>query len=253
MLQAFIIVLREGFESFLIVAIILSYLQKKAQRWLEPAVYWGIAVSLVASAGLGFLLREGVNQALWEGILGVVTIVTVGSLVVQMWRFGHRLKSDMEQGLSDVSARGSRAAFFGVFLFTVLLITREGMETAVMLIQVRQGRFVVGALLGLLAAAVLSYAWTRFSYLINLKRFFQVTGIFLILFLVQLGIYSVHEFSEAGILPNSQIVHEATEYFSPSGLYGKWFSLAIVAICAGWLLWAWFRDRQRFQPGKQTT
>lgn len=246
MLQAFIIVLREGFESFLIVAIILSYLRKKGEKSLEPAVYWGIAVSVVTSAALGYLLREGVNQALWEGILGIVTIVMVGSLVVQMWRFGHRLKSDMERQLSDVSARPSRwAAFCGVFLFTVLLITREGMETAVMLIQVRQGRFVAGAFLGLAAASALSYAWTRFSYLINLKRFFQVTGVFLLLFLAQLGIYSIHEFSEAGILPNSQAIHEATEYFSPAGLYGKWFSLAIVAICAGWLAWAWLSDRRK--------
>lgn len=246
MLQAFIIVLREGFESFLIVAIILSYLRKKGETWLEPAVYWGIAVSAVASAGLGFLLREGVDQALWEGVLGIVTIVMVGSLVIQMWRFGHRLKSDMERGLSHLSGRASRwAAFFGVFLFTVLLITREGMEMAVMLIQVRQGRFLTGALLGLIATVALSYAWIRFSYLINLKRFFQVTGIFLFLFLVQIGIYSIHEFSEAGIFPNSEFIHEATEYFSPAGLYGKWFSLAIVAICAGWLAWAWLTDRRK--------
>lgn len=244
MLQAFIIVLREGFESFLIVAIILSYLRKRAEKWLEPAVYWGIAVSVIASAGLGYILREGVNQALWEGVLGIVTIVMVGSLVIQMWRFGHRLKSDMERGLSHVSARASRwAAFFGVFLFTVLLITREGMETAVMLIQVRENRFVTGAFLGLAAATALSYAWTRFSYLINLKRFFQVTGIFLLLFLAQLGIYSIHEFSEAGVLPNSEAIHIATEQFSPVGLYGKWFSLGIVFICAVWLAWGWISDR----------
>ena len=251
MLQAFIIVLREGFESFLIVAIILSYLQKRAERGLVPAVYWGIVVSVIASAALGYVLREGVNQSLWEGVLGVVTIVMVGSLVIQMWRFGHRMKSDMEKELLNVSARGSRwAVFSGVFFFTVLLIAREGMETAVMLIQVRQGRFVTGALLGVAAAAALSYAWTRFSYLINIKRFFQVTSIFLFLFLIQLGIYSIHEFSEAGILPNSQAIHVATERFSPVGLYGKWFSLGIVAICAVWLVWAWISDRLQVSSSK---
>ncbi len=251
MLQAAIIVLREGFEGFLIVAIILSYLRKSDEKWLEPAVYWGIFVSVLASAGLGYLLREGVNQSLWEGVLGVVTIVMVGSLVIQMWRVGPRFKADVETKLFKVSSRASRwAAFFGVFLFSVLLITREGMEMAVMLIQVRQGRFTTGILIGLSAAVALSYAWTRFSYLIDLKRFFKVTGIFLMLFLVQVGIYSIHEFAEARVLPNSEAIHTATEIFSPVGLYGKWFSLAIVVITLTWLIGAWILDR--FQPRRSS-
>ncbi len=244
MLQAFIIVLREGFEGFLIVAIILAYLRKSAEQWLEPAVYWGILVSIIASAGLGYLLREGVNQSFWEGVLGIVTIIMVGTLVVQMWLIGPRFKLDVENKLFRLSSGVSRwAALIGVFLFSVLMITREGMEMVVMLIQVRQGRFVAGALLGVVAAALLSYAWLRFSYLINLRRFFKVTGIFLLLFLVQVGIYSIHEFSEAGVLPNSETIHTATEQFSPAGLYGKWFSLLIVITCAVWLAAGWVSDR----------
>ena len=51
MLQALIIVFREGFESFLTVAIIFAYLRKTGRNWLRPAVWWGIAVSIVASIG----------------------------------------------------------------------------------------------------------------------------------------------------------------------------------------------------------
>lgn len=244
MLQALIIVLREGFEGFLIVAMILSYLRKSAEQWLLPAVYWGIVVSIIASAGMGYLLREGVNQSLWEGVLGVVTIVMVGTLVIQMWRMGPHLKSEVEHKLFKFSSRASQlAAFWGAFFFTVLMITREGMEMVVMLIQVRQGRFITGIVLGLVAAIALSYLWVRFSHLINLKRFFKVTGIFFLLFLVQVGIYSIHEFSEAGILPNSEAIHVATEQFSQAGVYGKWFSLLIVVTCAVWLIVGWIADR----------
>ena len=244
MLQAFIIMLREGFEGFLIVAIILAYLRKSNARWLESPVYWGIGISIIASAVVGWLLRDGVNQSFWEGMLGIATIVMVGTLVIQMWRVGSKMKSQMESKLFGIFSKNSRvAAAWGVFLFTVLMITREGMETAVMLIQIKEPRFVTGAILGTLAAAALSYAWMRFSYLINVKRFFQVTGVFLLLFLVQIGIYSVHEFSEAGVLPYSQLVHDATERFSPEGLYGKWFSLLIVFACAIWLASGWVKDR----------
>ena len=245
MLQSFIIVLREGFEAFLIVAITLAYLRRTGQGSLSRAVHWGIAVSVLVSAALGFVLMRGVNQALWEGVLGVVAMVLVTSLVVHMWRTGPRLKRDVENHLEEVSARPTRwSALFGVFLFTVLMISREGMETALMLLQIR-GKFslVAGALLGLAGAAAMSWAWARFGHRINLRRFFQVTGIFLLLFVLQIGIYSFHEFTEAGLLPDSEALHAATEPFSPDGLYGKWFSMAMVAVCAGWLVFAWLVDR----------
>ena len=263
MLQSFIIILREGFESFLLVAVILSYLRKSGRRQLAPAVYWAIAVGLAASGGLGYLLYEMQtggedliqqklgstvagflgNEALREAILGVIAIVMVLSLVVYMWRTGPKLKERMEQRLGSVSVRTGWAAFAGVFLFTVLTISREGMETALMILQVHSPRVIWGALLGLGAAVSMAWAWGRFGHLINVRRFFQVTGIFLILFMIQVGIYSFHEFSEAGVLPNSEVLHAATEKFSPEGVYGQWFSLVMVSVCAAWLLGAWLIDR----------
>ena len=69
MLQAFVIVLREGFEAFLIVSIIFAYLKKMGQPWLLPAVWWGTAVSIGVSTGMGFVMARGVNEPLWEGVL----------------------------------------------------------------------------------------------------------------------------------------------------------------------------------------
>jgi high-affinity iron transporter len=244
MLQSFIIILREGFESFLLVAVILSYLRKTNQRRLIPAVYWAIATAIVVSVGLGYALMQGVNQSLWEGVLGVVAIVLVASLVVHMWKTAPILKQKMEERLTHVSSKSSQwAGFFGVFFFTVLMISREGMETALLMLQVHQGQVLLGSLLGLGAAILLAWSWARFSHLINLKRFFQVTGIFLLLFMVQVAIYSFHEFSEAGLFPNSDALHAATEKFSPDGLYGKWFSLLMIGACGLWLFGAWLADK----------
>lgn len=263
MLQSFIIILREGFESFLLVAVILSYLRRSGRRQLAPAVYWAIGAGLGLSGALGYVLFKmqtggadriestlgpGVarflgNEALREAVLGVVAIVMVLSLVVYMWRTGPQLKKRMEQRLGQVSERAGWMAFAGIFLFTVLTVSREGMETALMLLQVRSPRLIWGALLGLVAAASMAWAWARFGYLINVRRFFQVTGIFLLLFLAQVAIYSFHEFSEAGVLPNSEAIHTATEKFSPEGVYGQWFSVVMVAVCGAWLVGAWLIDR----------
>ena len=266
MLQSFIIVLREGFESFLLVAIILAYLRKTDQKWLSMAVYWAIGVAVAASTALAYVLKVGLNEevverifgesighyiktffnneSLREGLLGVVAIVMVATLVIHMFRTGSKLKGKMEKRLGEVSSNTSRVfAFAGVFLFTVLMITREGMETALMLLQVHEGQMFVGMLLGILAAGLLAWSWARFSRLINVKRFFQVTGVFLLLFMAQVGIYSFHELSEAGVFPNSEAIHDATEVYSPTGKYGQWFSLVMVGICAVWLLAAWVSDK----------
>jgi high-affinity iron transporter len=266
MLQSFIIILREGFESFLLVAVIFSYLRKSGRNQLASAVYSGIGVALAISGGLGYLLFKmqtgqadavekyfgpGIagflgNEALREAVLGVVAIVMVGSLVIYMWRHGASMKARMEERLGEVSSkRAGWTAYLGIFLFTALTISREGMETALMLLQVRSPRLVWGALLGLLAAVSLAWAWAQFGHLINVKRFFQVTGIFLLLFMVQVAIYSFHEFSEAGVLPNSEALHAATEKFSPEGLYGQWFSIVMVGVCLAWLLGAWLIDRTK--------
>ena len=266
MLNSFIIVFREGFESILLVAVILSFLRKAGQKWLTSAVYVALILGLSTSAALGYVLRNGVddsvlegtfgsaigssissflgNESLREGILGVVAMVMVGSLVIYMLRTGPKVQERMRTRLGAVSSQRSRiAAIAGVFIFTFLMITREGMETALMLLQVHGSEMLSGALLGLCAAGGFAWGWAKFGHLINVKRFFQVTGIFLLLFMLQVGIYSFHEFSEAGLLPNSEVLHAATEKFSPDGLYGKWFSVVMVAVCALWLMGGWLKDR----------
>jgi high-affinity iron transporter len=245
MLNALIIVFREGFEAFLSVAIIVAYLRKTGRDWLRPAVYWGIAVSVIASFGLGWLLQR-VNQPLWEGVLGLVAAVLVATFVIHVWRTAPRMKSEMESRLEKHTTHESRLlAVAAVFGFTVLMVTREGMETALMLIQVRQGRFWLGCALGIGAAAMMSWLWAHFGHRINIKRFFQVTGLFLLLFTVQIIFYSIHEFSEAELLPNSEAIHLATEPFSPVGIYGRWFTVAMVGLCAAWLAAMSILDRAR--------
>jgi len=247
MLNALIIIFREGFEAFVTVAIIFAYLRKTGRDWLRPAAYAGIAVALAASAGLGVVL-ERINQPLWEGVLGVVAAVLVATFVIHMWRTAPRMKRDMETRLETASSKTSRLlAVAAVFGFTVLMITREGMEAALMLIQIRsQRQLFLGSVLGVVAAALMSWAWAHYGHRINIRRFFQVTGMFLLLFAAQIVLYSFHEFSEAGLLgARSDAFHMATERFSPVGLYGKWFSVLLVGLCAAWLIGASLFDRMR--------
>jgi high-affinity iron transporter len=239
MLQAFVITLREGLEAFLIIAISLAYLKKTGRRPLIPAVHWGIGVSIVVSIAAGILLSRAANQALWEGVLAIVAAVLVASLTVHMWRAGRRMKSEIEGRLEVSSMKTGRAAFLGVFGFTLLMITREGMETALLmnalLFQVRSLQIVSGALAGTLIAAFIAWLWSRYGHRVNLARFFQVTAVFLLVFVVQLLIYGFHELTEANLFPNSAPLHDATEPYGPDGVYGQYLTYLLVLLPLGWL------------------
>ena len=206
MLQAFIIVLREGFEAFLIVAITFAYLKKIGQTKLLPAVRNGIIASIFLSIALGYVLLQGANEPLWEAWFGVIAAVLVTWLVIHMWRTAPRMKSDMEKRLLEVSSSQSDTkAYWGVFLFTSVMIAREGMETVLLLMQVHDHNVVVGVTLGILGAVIMSLLWIKLGYLINLKAFFQVTAVFLLMFVLVFFCYvlSLLFFFASGSKPHS--------------------------------------------------
>ena len=239
MLQSFVITLREGLEAFLIVAISLAYLRKSGRGELARAVHWGIGVSILLSVGVGILLGRANNQSLWEGILAIVAGLLVATLTIHMWRVSRRMKGEIEGRLRAQTVRTGRAAFAGVFIFILLMITREGMETALLmstlLFQVKSASIVLGAIGGTLAAAAIAWLWSRYGHRVNLASFFQVTAVFLLVFVIQLFIYGFHELTEAAVLPNSEALHWATEPYGPDGKYGQYLSYMLVVMPLGWL------------------
>jgi high-affinity iron transporter len=246
--STFVIMLREGLEAFLIVAISMAYLKKSGRRELIPAIHWGIVLAVLISVGAGFLLARAANQSLWEGVLGFVAAVSVASLTIHMWRTARHIKSDIEGHLRSSTFKTGRSAFLGVFAFTLLMITREGMETALLMtslvLQVKSVSLITASSAGLLCAASIAWLWSRYGHRVNLGLFFQVTAIFLLVFVVQLLIYSFHEMTEANIFPYSEPLHWATEPFGPDGFYGKWLSALLVMLPLGWLLVSSLRPRR---------
>ena len=238
-IQAFVITLREGLEAFLIVAISLAYLRKAGRQELVPAVRWGIALSILLSIGGAFLFQRAANHSLWEAVLCFAAAVSVASLTIHMWRTARRIKKDIESSLFSSTMKSGRAAFVGVFLFTLLMITREGMETALLtgtlLFQSSGVSVVSGCVVGTLSAAFVAWLWSRYGHRVNLGLFFQVTAIFLLVFVVQLLVYGFHEMMEANIFPYSEPLHAATEPYGPDGIYGQYLTYMLVLLPLGWL------------------
>ena len=87
-------------------------------------------------------------------------------------------------------------------------------------------------LAGVAITVLLAWAWSRYGRRVNLALFFQVTSIFLLLFALQLLLYSFHELTEAHALPiDNEYWNEATEAYA-EGVYAQIYSIALVLIPA---------------------
>ncbi|HEY2338533.1 MAG TPA: FTR1 family protein [Burkholderiales bacterium] len=249
MLNMLLVTLREGIEMFLIVAIAAAYLRKTGRAALLPAVGWGTATAVAASIFLGTWLAEVAVTPRWESILALIAAVLVITMVIYMLRAAKHMRREIGERLETAAARSGRGAWLGVFLFVVLMITREGMETAFIVAslfrQTDTVHFITGALAGLVLASALAWGWLRYGQRVNLALFFKVTSAFLALFAVQLVIYAFHEAAEGNLLPliDNAYWHLATEPYGPEGDIGAYFTYALVLIPAAWICVASFRSR----------
>jgi high-affinity iron transporter len=250
-LQVLVITMREGIEAFLIVAITAGILRQTGRSALLPALYWGTGLAIIVSFIASLFFAQAENKPLWEGILAAAAAVMVASMTIYMWRRARTMRASIAANIDAATQdRPSRAAWWGVFFFVMLMIVREGMETALLLstlfLQEGDRALLVGGLLGVLGAGALAWAWVRYGRRINLGRFFQVTAIFLFIFTLQLLIYTMHEFFEAGVVPllDNEFWHIATEPYGPEGVYGVWLTYLMVIVPVCWLAYIALKDRR---------
>lgn len=207
MLEALILTLREGVEAALVVGIIVAFLRKEGEHRFLAAVWAGLAAAVAASfAGAFLLYRAAVNQEAFEGVLYLASAVVVASFVVWMWRHAQAMGGKVRGTLGRILAgRNSAWIAAGLFSFTFFMVVREGIETVLFLSAVSLsasglGAF-LGAMVGIAAATAFGILFVRGSVRVDLGRFFRITGIALMIFVVQLLFNGYHELSEAQWVP----------------------------------------------------
>ena len=210
MLEALVIVLREGVEAALVLAIVLSYLQKSGRAALTPWVYAGMGLALLGSvAGAITLNRLHLDSEAIEGPLMLVGAVFVITLVWWMNRSAKGLKKEIEAKVEVVSARGDEAGW-GVLAFATFMILREGIETVLFLAATSLSSKglgqMIGAGLGLALAAAFAFFLIRGSLRVDIGRFFRITTIVLYVLAFQLIVGGFHELAESGVVPSNKLL-----------------------------------------------
>jgi len=233
MFQPLVITLREGVEAALIIGIVLAYLAKTGRRAWNRLVWGGVTAAVAGSLIAGYLVhRMQVGEDAYEGWLMVIGAAFVASMVVWMWRTGKRMKQEIESKLAGLSTEPARTAGMGVFFFVFLMVFREGIETVLFLaaVSIRSSDLlsVIGGTIGLALAIGLGVAFFKGSIKVDLRKFFSVTTLVLLVVALQLLISGVHELSEAQVLPSSQA---EMALVGPIVNNDAFFFVLIVALC----------------------
>src|SRR4028119_644136 len=210
-LPTFIITLREGVEAALAVGIVLACLKKAKAEQLNLWVYAGVVVGIVASALVGVLFSWGIQtlsatypeyapviEPLLEAIFGVIAIALLSWMLIWMTQQARSLKGEIEGNVTSAIQQGTKAGW-GVFSLIFIAVLREGFETVVFIIAKFQQGLVpaIGAISGIAVAAGIGVLLFKWGVKINIRRFFQVMGIFLILIVAGLVIGVLAHFDQA--------------------------------------------------------
>lgn len=207
MIESFVIALREGIEAALIVGIILGYLKKVGAEILAKPVYYGVGLGVLASigvAGLFLLLRVefgGKSEQLFEGITMLVAAVILTTMILWMRINSKTYSEDLRE---KVETALTKRQSYGLASLAFVSIWREGIETVLFLgsasFTSSGVQLLVGGGLGLGLAVLIGVAIMKYSVRLNLRTFFNVTGILLILFAAGLVGRGILEFQEAGLI-----------------------------------------------------
>jgi len=227
MLANMLIGLREGLEAGLVVGILVAYLNRIGRRDVLPKLWIGIGAAIVVALAFGALLTwgpYGLSFQAQEAIGGILSIVAVGFvtwMIFWMARNARGLRGELEQRL-DTALQGSA---FGLVLLGIVAVGREGIETALFVWAAvkSSGNALLGttgALIGILAAVLLSYLFYRGTVRIDLRRFFVWTGAFLVVVAAGVFAYGIGDLQEAGLLPGGGAAFSLAAAIPPSSWYG---------------------------------
>ena len=201
--------LREGVEAALIIAIICAYLAKTGNRSQFPLVFLGAGTAVGLSAILGILLFVTVGgfEPPYEQLFEAATLIAAATVVTWMlfWmrRQARTVKGELHAAVDRAIDKGSVTA---LAVLAFIAVIREGLETSLFLVgqanSADQGAIwvLVGAIIGLLIAAVLGVGLYQGSRRLNLATFFRWTGVALIFIAAGLLSTAVHELIEIGVI-----------------------------------------------------
>ena len=193
--------LREGLEAFLIIGIVMKYLEKTGRVELKRSVKLGMSLGIGGSLISGLILWGAIRLLdgsgdnvgkLWEAIASMAGLALLSTFIFWMMKHGKTVTHDVQ---NQVDAKISKA---GITILATVIVLREGVEISLFAFSsVNEQPYVIGIAIGIVASAILAYLVFLSLIRVNLSVIFTITLGYLILQAGYLLGYSIHEFLSA--------------------------------------------------------
>lgn len=228
MIANFIIMFREALEAILVISVVLGYLNKTGQNQYKKVVWWGTIAGIIASI-LGAILFNfiaggftGAAEEIFEGVTMLIGAILLTTMI--LWMFNKSHSRELQEKVAKEISEDHR---LGIFMIVFVSILREGIESVIFLgaagfVAVDFGW--LGSILGLVTAVILGLLLYKGSMKINLKIFFNITSVLLIMFAAGLVAHGIHELQEGGVIPFILYpVYNINSFFDENGVLGSIF------------------------------
>ncbi|PKL01373.1 MAG: hydrogenase [Tenericutes bacterium HGW-Tenericutes-1] len=217
--------LREGLEAFLIIAIMLEYLNKTNKKSDKKYVFQGFGYGVLTSLVFGLLMGLisiliGASSdniiKLWESIASLVALILITTFIFWMMKHRYTIVSDIHDKMAVTFSKT------GIILLALVMVAREGAEIVLFVFaSVNRLSYFSGTLTGVLLAGLLTFLIYKSLIKVNLKVLFNITLFYLILQAGFMVGYSIHEllsyFKAEAILDANLWVY--TKLFDLSGTF----------------------------------
>ncbi|MFX0124262.1 MAG: FTR1 family protein [Candidatus Hodarchaeota archaeon] len=207
---SFVTSFREVLETTLVIGIIVSYVTIIDRRDLYRDIIYGVFAAVIFSLGMAWIFLTFFTdlaeyQKFFEGLAMFLAAAVLSWMIVWMTRQSKNIRSDIQDKVDRIISNKEKT---GITLLVFISVAREGAELVLFLYASYIGSVdVVGAatalfavsigfFIGLLFASIMAFVLFTTTRKLEIKKFFQVTSIILIIFAAGLLAHGIHEFYE---------------------------------------------------------
>jgi len=247
----FVVTLREGIEAFLIVAITAPTCARPGgTRCCHRYVGYGRRGPAVNYFGV--FLAEFAVQPVWEGLLAVAAAAMVISMVIYICG-RHDTACEYRNRVEAAMNEPGHGAWIGIFLFVLLMMTREGMETALITAtlarQTGSGQLLCGRGARHIRRGRARVAWSRYGHRVNLALFFPGDLDFPDPVCGAVAVYSFTNSPRRGRCRWTTSTG-TTNRGMGQGTYGQLVTYGLVLLPVAWLIVAHLRGQKIIQAAR---
>ncbi|KMO70778.1 iron uptake transporter permease EfeU [Mycolicibacterium chlorophenolicum] len=219
---------REGLETGIVVMILVALLVKSDRRDSLKWVTVGVLAAVVLVAAIFFGIHygtstlSGLEAELIAGVASLIAVLIVTWMVLWMRTAARGISGELRADMT-------RALFVGpvaVVSLAFLSVGREGVETALLMVGYAENTAgsswpLIGLLLGIAVAAMLTVFMYFGSLRINFATFFKYTGALLVVVAAGILAYGLRALQTVGWLPGlSNTAFDVSAHFELSSWYG---------------------------------